>query len=108
MSKSNWKPKNDFVGVPGKGFIKAEDFKDEDLQALIDRAKNRKIDVHSFLLKAGLVPDQPQVELFEEPGLEPEKLEPEKEEGPVVVEQPKAKPVKEKTKSGSVHFKKGE
>lgn len=65
-----WKPKDPDanIGVPGKGFIKSSDFSQEDLDNLITRAKNRKVDVHSFLLKAGLVPAQPQFELsLEEP-----------------------------------------
>jgi len=60
---TKWKPKDDLIGVPGKGYIKAEDFKEEDLQALIKRAKNRKADVHTFLLGCGLVPNSPQMEI---------------------------------------------
>jgi hypothetical protein len=93
----NWKPKNEdgFIGIPGKGVIPASEFSAEDLKALIDRANNRKIDVHSFLLKAGLVKNVAQVEIFEEV----------KEE---VEERPKAKPgrkPKEPVISESVHYK---
>jgi hypothetical protein len=63
MSNLKWKPKNDFIGVPGKGVIPASKFSEEDLKNLTVRAKNRKQDVHTFLLKCGLVPDQAQVEL---------------------------------------------
>lgn len=56
MSNLKYKPKNDLVGVPGKGFIKAESFTQEDLNALIQRAKNRKQDIHAFLIGCGLVP----------------------------------------------------
>lgn len=69
----NWRPKNDTIGVPGKGFIKASDFSEEDLLALIARAENRNQDVHSFLLKAGLEPvrgEQKQTSLFEEERVE--------------------------------------
>ncbi len=62
----NWKPKKDTVGVPGKGYIQAADFSEEDLQALIKRAKNRKIDVHTFLMNCDLVPTQPQLTLDED------------------------------------------
>lgn len=66
--RTNWKPKNETIGVPGKGFIKAESFNDEDLENLKQRAKNRGLDVHSFLLGCGLVPSSPQMEIpLEEP-----------------------------------------
>lgn len=52
-----WKPKNDKCGVPGKGFIKADDYSQEDEDALIARAKNRKIDVNMFMINAGFVPN---------------------------------------------------
>ena|SRR5690349_5670197 len=60
-----WKPKDSEgnIGVPNKGFIKASDFSQEDLDNLIKRAKNRKLDVNTFLLNAGLVPSEPQLEL---------------------------------------------
>ncbi len=65
-----WIPKDPSknIGVPGKGYILASDFSQEDLDNLIKRAKNRKQDVHSFLLNCGLVPAKPQFELeIEEP-----------------------------------------
>lgn len=61
-----WKAKNDTCGVPGKGFIKAESFTQEDENALLARAKRRGIDPHSFMLGAGFVPLKVQVEMFEE------------------------------------------
>ena len=70
MSNLKWNPKDPdgLIGVPGKGYIKTADFSQEDLDNLIKRAKNRVIDVHSFLIKAGLVPAKPQLELeIEEP-----------------------------------------
>lgn len=68
MSSLKWKPKNEkgLIGVPDRGFIKAEDFNQKDLDNLIKRAKNRRIDVHSFLLNVGLLPVQEQVEIFDE------------------------------------------
>jgi hypothetical protein len=51
-----WKAKNDLCGVPGKGYIKAEDFSQEDENALIKRAKSRGIDVNVFMMGAGFVP----------------------------------------------------
>lgn len=80
-----WKPKDmdANIGVPGKAFIKASDFAQDDLDALIERAKNRKIDVSTFLLKAGLVKVVPQFDLeLEEPVKE--------EEQPVRVRRTKA------------------
>jgi hypothetical protein len=56
---TKWKPKDDLIGVPGKGYIKSENFTEEDLQNLIARANNRKKDVHTFLLGCGLVPGVP-------------------------------------------------
>lgn len=58
MSKSTtkWVPKEETIGVPGRGYIRKEDFSDTDLKALKARAKNRKVDEHTFLLAAGLVP----------------------------------------------------
>lgn len=69
MSNLKWNPKDPdgLIGVPGKGYIKTADFSQEDLDNLIKRAKNRGIDVHSFLIKAGLVPAKPQLELEIEP-----------------------------------------
>lgn len=62
----NWKPKNETCGVPGKGFIKAEDYSQKDEDALIARAKNRKIDVNLFMLGAGFLPaNGPQLEITE-------------------------------------------
>lgn len=65
-SQLNWIPKNDTVGVPGKGFIKAEDFSEEDLQALKDRAKRRQIDENVFLIGCNLKPVSPQLEIVED------------------------------------------
>ena len=78
MNNLKWNPKDPdgLIGVPGKGYIKTADFSQEDLDNLIKRAKNRGIDVHSFLIKAGLVPAKPQLELeIEEPLKELEQLE---------------------------------
>lgn len=59
-----WKPKNDLCGVPKRGFIKATDFNQEDENNLIERAKNRGIDVNLFMLNAGFVPVQgPQLDM---------------------------------------------
>lgn len=66
MKFQNWKPKNDTIGVPGKGFIKAEDFTEEDFNNMVQRAINRGIDPHVFLMGAGLAADNKQVELFVE------------------------------------------
>ena len=90
LKMTKWKPKDDLIGVPGKGYIKAADFKEEDLQNLIKRAKNRKKDVHSFLLNCGLVPDSAQIELEIDPVKKPEPLKTE-----VIADKPKA-PVKPK------------
>lgn len=60
----NWKPKNETCGVPGKGYIKAEDYSHKDEDALIARAKNRKVDVNLFMLGAGFIPaNGPQLEI---------------------------------------------
>jgi len=69
MSNLKWRPRNDegTIGVPGKGFISVKDFKQEDLDNLMARAKNRKVDVGTFLSSVGLVKVDPQVEIFEEP-----------------------------------------
>ncbi len=59
-----WKPKNETCGVPGKGYIKAEDYSQEDENALIQRAANRKININIFMLNAGFEPvDGPQLEI---------------------------------------------
>lgn len=59
-----WKAKDDLCGVPGKGYIKASDFSQEDENALIARAKRRGVDVNLFMLGAGFIPaDGPQLEL---------------------------------------------
>lgn len=59
-----WKAKDDTCGVPGKGHIKAEDFSQEDENALIQRAKRRGLDVTQFMLGAGFVPVKgPQLEI---------------------------------------------
>jgi hypothetical protein len=65
MNQLKWIPKDPDknIGVPGKGFIKASDFSQEDLDNLIARAKNRKQDVSSFLINAGLKKVNPQAEL---------------------------------------------
>ncbi len=74
-----WKSKNDLCGVPGKGFIKAEDFSEADEQALIQRAKNRGIDVNLFMLNAGFIPVQgPQLSIPIEEELEEIELPEEK------------------------------
>lgn len=60
----NWKAKNELCGVPGKGYILASDYSQEDEDALIARAKNRNIDVNIFMLGAGFVPAKgPQLEI---------------------------------------------
>lgn len=59
-----WKPKNDLVGVPGRGFINAVDYNQQDENNLQARAKNRGVDFNIFMLGAGFVPVQgPQLEL---------------------------------------------
>lgn len=59
-----WKAKDDLCGVPGKGYIKAEDFSQEDENALVQRAKKRGLDVTQFMLGAGFVPAKgPQLEI---------------------------------------------
>ncbi|HNT49351.1 MAG TPA: hypothetical protein PKK67_02095 [Cyclobacteriaceae bacterium] len=58
-----FKPKNDTCGVPGKGFIKAESYSHEDENALIQRAKNRGIDVNMFMIGAGFIPVSNQLEI---------------------------------------------
>lgn len=64
MNNLKWKAKNDTCGVPGKGYIKAEDFSQEDENALIQRAKRRGLDVTQFMLGAGFVPVKgPQLEI---------------------------------------------
>lgn len=69
-----WKPKNDTCGVPGKGFIKSESFSQEDENALIERALNRKINLNVFMLKAGFEPvEGPQLEISEVHEVEPVK-----------------------------------
>lgn len=63
----SWKPKNETCGVPGKGFIKAESYTQEDENNLIQRAKRRGIDVTMFMLAAGFVPaGGPQLPLIED------------------------------------------
>lgn len=68
MSNLKWNPKDPdgTIGVPGKGYIKSSSFSQEDLNNLINRAKNRGVDVHTFLLKAGLVPAKPQLDMIEQ------------------------------------------
>jgi len=63
MKLANWKPKDDTIAVAVKGVIKAEDFTQEDLDNLVNRAKNRNQDVTTFLIKAGLVPVKGQFEI---------------------------------------------
>jgi hypothetical protein len=99
MSNLKWKPRNDegTIGVPGKGFINVKDFKQEDLDNLMARAKNRKMYVGTFLSSVGLVKVDPQVEIFEEPVKEePKEEKPKlkkekkvKEEKTEVTEEPK-------------------
>jgi hypothetical protein len=64
-----WKAKNDTCGVPGKGFIKAEDFSQEDEDNITARAKSRGIDENIFFINAGFVRNNNdgQLELVEEP-----------------------------------------
>ena len=64
-----YKPKDPdkLIGVPSKGYINPSDYTEEDEKALIERAKNRKIDVHEFMLKVGFVKVDPQVELDLDP-----------------------------------------
>lgn len=63
-NKMKWKAKDDLCGVPGKGYIKAEDFSQEDENALVQRAKKRGLDVTQFMLGAGFVPAKgPQLEI---------------------------------------------
>lgn len=104
MSNLKWKPKGDTIGVPGKGFIKADAFSQEDLNALINRAENRNMDVNQFLLNAGLVPVKAQLEiqmeavepeLVAEPEEEPAK-EPEPKDEQPTEEQPAKRPRKVK------------
>lgn len=63
MKNLKWKAKNDTCGVPGKGYIKAEDLSQEDIDNLKERCKHRKVDFHSFMLKAGFLPAEPQLEI---------------------------------------------
>lgn len=78
-----WRAKNDFVGVPGKGYIKAEDFNQEDENVLVNRAKNRGIDVNVFMLSAGFVPVKgPQLEIQAEEEFEPDPIKDDSEEKP--------------------------
>ena len=63
MKLANWKPKDDTIAVAVKGVIKAEDFTQEDLDNLVNRAKNRNQDVTTFLIRAGLVPVKGQFEI---------------------------------------------
>lgn len=82
-----WKAKNDFVGIPGKGYIKAEDFNQDDENLLVNRAKNRGIDVNVFMLGAGFVPVKgPQLEIQPEEEFIPDPIEDKSEE-----EKPKRK-----------------
>jgi hypothetical protein len=72
MNNLKWKAKNDTCGVPGKGYIKAEDLTQKDIDNLKERAKNRKKDFHTFMLQAGFVPSEPQLEIeLEEAAEEP-------------------------------------
>lgn len=60
-----WIPKDPDknIGVPGEGYINPADFNQTHLDAMIARAKNRKIDVNHFLINAGLKPVEAQLEL---------------------------------------------
>lgn len=72
----NWKPKNDTVGVPGKGFIKSSAYSQEDEDNLIMRAINRNVDVNVFMINAGFVmakTDQLEIPLESGPALTEEK-----------------------------------
>jgi hypothetical protein len=63
-----WKAKNDTCGVPGKGFIRGEDFSQEDENNIKARARSRGIDENIFFLQNGFVPvDNGQLEIVEEP-----------------------------------------
>jgi len=61
-----WKPKNDTVGVPNKGFIKAEDFSQEDEDALLARAKRRKVNPVLFMTKAGFELADTQLDMYDD------------------------------------------
>ena len=58
-----WKPKNETCGVPGRGYIKADDYNDQDEKNLQERAIARGIDFNVFMLNAGFVPVSPQLEI---------------------------------------------
>ena len=95
MSKAHkWVPKDPegTIGVPSKGFIKAADFTEEDLTKLINRAKNRKLDVNTFLLNCKLVPTSDQFELVLDEPEEDETLEESAEEPVKKTSKKKAEP----------------
>jgi hypothetical protein len=96
MNNLKWTPKDPdkAIGVPGKGYISPKDFDEEDLKNLIKRAKNRKQDVHSFLLGAGLIPVVPQFELGLEDPREYEKSQKVDEEEIEAHEQPRKRRTK--------------
>jgi len=84
-----WVPKDPdgTVGVPGKGYIKAADFSQEDHDALMARIKNRKISEYEFMTNNKFV-------LAKNPELFEEELE---EEEPVSDELPEGEPSMEWT-----------
>ena len=71
----NWKPRNETCGVPGKGYILASDYSQEDENNLIARAKNRNINLNVFMLGAGFEPvsEDKQLEIVEAREEEPKR-----------------------------------
>lgn len=65
MSNLKWKAKNETCGVPGKGYIKAADLTQQDIDNLRARAKRRGVDFSSFMIGAGFVPTNPQLQIDE-------------------------------------------
>lgn len=61
--QTKWVPKEETIGVPGEGYIRKDAFNNTHLKALKARAANRKLDEHTFLLSAGLVPVTGQFDL---------------------------------------------
>lgn len=87
-----WKPKDDTCGVPGRGYIKAADYNQQDEDNLLKRAKNRGIDPTQFMLGAGFVP-------VKGPQLEIQMDEPEEELTTVMVEPMKEEKTKRKRRT---------
>lgn len=58
-----WKAKNDFVGVPGRGFVKESELTQLDIDNLKARAHNRKLHFETFMLQNGFVPVHSQLEM---------------------------------------------